>query len=320
MNFHIRAQEPADDEAVVTIFRETFPEFPHSSASDYRVVVNSWKRRGLEYRQYVAEADGRIVGCALVTPIESEEPALFYAEVNVRPDSRGQGIGSALFEQLASHGDELGFERVLGWIEENDLEAKAFAEAHGFAPYGPSEQQSRLYVPAANMAGFEGVEQTLADGGIRIELLEGYLADEDFMRRLHRVDMQSPRDVPSSVPWKDLAFEDWRDFAVLGPGRSGQWAWVALDGPVPVGLARLRLFQDHKANNAYTGVLASHRGRGIARALKCRTVRWCRDNGIEYIYTGNEVRNTRMLAINRSLGYEPLPKAIEVERRFSQTP
>jgi len=82
----------------------------------------------------------------------------------------------------------------------------------------------------------------------------------------------------------------------------------------PVGLARLRVYADRKANNAYTGVLSSHRGKGVARALKYRTVEWCRLNDIEYIYTGNEVKNTRMLAINRSLGYEMLPKAVEVER------
>jgi GNAT superfamily N-acetyltransferase len=78
-----------------------------------------------------------------------------------------------------------------------------------------------------------------------------------------------------------------------------------------VGLARLRR-QGNAAVNAYTAVDPAYRGRGIARALKLRTVLWARATGLEYLYTGNDIENRRMLAINSRLGYTPLPASVEM--------
>ncbi len=36
-------------------------------------------------------------------------------------------------------------------------------------------------------------------------------------------------------------------------------------------------------------------------------VDWARTSGITWLYTGNDARNTRMLAINARMGYDPLP-------------
>ena len=180
----------------------------------------------------------------------------------------------------------------------------------------PVSSSRAFTCPRLISAGFTGVEEGLRQEGVVIDALQSQADESGFMEAVYRLDMDSHRDVPSSVPWKDMAYDDWLDRAVKGPGRSPEWAWVAIDAGKPVGLARLRVYQDGKATNAYTGVRSSHRGRGIARALKNRTVTWSRNHGIEWIYTGNEARNTRMLAINASLGYEPLPKAVEVERRF----
>jgi GNAT superfamily N-acetyltransferase len=66
------------------------------------------------------------------------------------------------------------------------------------------------------------------------------------------------------------------------------------------------------AGNGLTAVDADYRGRGIARALKFKTIEWARENGIETIYTENDLENHRMLAINVSLGYKPLPPEVEL--------
>jgi GNAT superfamily N-acetyltransferase len=87
-----------------------------------------------------------------------------------------------------------------------------------------------------------------------------------------------------------------------------------VDGERPVGLARLQRKGQNAAFNAYTGVDRAYRGRGIARALKQRTIEWSRQNGVDFHYTGNDTENKRMLAINIQLGYQLLGAMIEVSK------
>jgi GNAT superfamily N-acetyltransferase len=316
MTISLRPYESRDAAPTVALFCSSFLVFPHGTAEEFQISVDSWGTRGLANHALVAEAEDRVVGYGVVVEILSEEPGLFYVEATVDPDFRRRGIGARLLQAVETYGAELKATRLVGWVHDTYEHAAAFSKVQGYEPNGASEQTSRLHVPTAHLDGFERVEQALRHDGVDIDLLADHADDENFMRQVYRVDMDSHRDVPSSVPWKDLSYEEWLGIGVYGPGRSPQWAWVGVEGGVPIGLARLRLYAAEKAaDNAYTGVLASHRGQGIARALKNRTVAWSRENGVEWIYTGNEARNVRMLAINRSLGYQFLPRAIEVEKR-----
>jgi len=49
------------------------------------------------------------------------------------------------------------------------------------------------------------------------------------------------------------------------------------------------------------------RGRGIALALKLLAIACARRYGVTYISTNNDSENAPMLAINRTLGYQPEP-------------
>jgi GNAT superfamily N-acetyltransferase len=99
-----------------------------------------------------------------------------------------------------------------------------------------------------------------------------------------------------------------------GVGKSLHTFWLAMEGDTPAGVARLRINVPGLAWNGYTGVDPAYRGRGIARALKLRTILWAQENGIERIFTGNDMTNHRMLSINISLGYEALPADIQLVR------
>jgi GNAT superfamily N-acetyltransferase len=61
-----------------------------------------------------------------------------------------------------------------------------------------------------------------------------------------------------------------------------------------------------------TAVARSHRGRGIAMALKQTVIDWARANGLTALETGNDVDNAPMRAVNARLGYEPMPDEIFV--------
>lgn len=315
MTFQIRPQEFEDDASVVEVLAECTPLFPRPSVDDYRFEVAEGEKANLINRRFVAVKGATVIGAADVVQEDPDESGLFFVSVSVRPAEQGKGVGSALTGEITALKDELSYGRTVVWVEERE-EYVAFARKFGFAPDGAGEQLSRLHVPTANLTGFEGVESLLFHQRISIDLLGDRVHDLDFMRQLHAVDMSAHRDIPSTVAWKDSDLDRWLRVIVTGPGRSPDWCWVALADGVPIGLARLRIYANRKAGNAFTGVLSSHRGKGIARALKFRTIEWSIRNGVEYIYTGNEFRNERMLAINKSLGYEPLPRYIEMERHW----
>jgi GNAT superfamily N-acetyltransferase len=234
----------------------------------------------------------------------------------VDPEQWGQGVGRRLWERLAQRLSDLGALRVYGVVREDLPGSRAWAERRGFVPTGNADRESRLDVRRANLDGFEGVEDQLKREGIRIATVAQIgLDDEAFLRRLHAMEVAAIRDIPTSetIASDPIPYDLWKGEMFGTPWRSADTFWVALDGDEPVGLARLRVFETAPAAyNGFTATAAAYRGRGIARALKLRTIQWCREQGIDYIYTGNHVENRRMLDINIRLGYQPLPGGIEL--------
>ena len=83
---------------------------------------------------------------------------------------------------------------------------------------------------------------------------------------------------------------------------------LAAAGDEYVGLAAVGYFEDQNyMYNNITGVLRDYRGRKIAQALKLLTIRYAQAYGAATIRTSNDSENAPMLAINRKLGYKPLP-------------
>jgi RimJ/RimL family protein N-acetyltransferase len=64
----------------------------------------------------------------------------------------------------------------------------------------------------------------------------------------------------------------------------------------------------------FTGTVASHRGRGIARAVKMETLAQAIELGVDSVRTDNDQRNVAMLHINEDLGYTPRPAFATYEK------
>ncbi len=93
---------------------------------------------------------------------------------------------------------------------------------------------------------------------------------------------------------------------------------MALDGEEIVGVTYLVRRPGGDAEVGDTGVLRSHRRRGIARALKMMATRCAAEQGFRYVYTDNRADNAGMLAINTQLGFVPGDVIVVFEKTFSK--
>jgi L-amino acid N-acyltransferase YncA len=312
----IRPATPDDHQAVMDIYNRIHHDTLPVSLEDYRAYLAD-RERDVRIETWVADQNGKIVGSFDVAEQwTAREPGVFMVYLEVGEGHRGHGIGRKLYAHLLERARELGVRRFYTQIREDDARSMAFAEARGLKPNGLAERSSRLKVHDARLVDFAGAEEQLASQGIIIRTLaEIGTDDETFMRALHSMSEAASCDVPLPEPFDPRPFEYWVEHVLGFPGNSPEWCWVATHDRKPVGIARLRV-QGNAAGNAFTGVAREYRGRGIARGLKLRSVLWARDNGVEYIYTGNDVANPRMLDINMRMGYELLPGTIEMQKDF----
>jgi mycothiol synthase len=212
-----------------------------------------------------------------------------YAMVRVRPAARRQGVGSALLGALQQP-------RLWGRIREGDDGSLAFAAAHGFAEITRDIEVLLQVKPG--------------DGGCRDDVIE--LGDEHLPGAYAVVAEAMPE---TAVPQVAAAppYEEW-----LEKERHSHRAvtFVALDGVEVVGYAGLTLLEGmpNRLENYLTAVKKSHRGRGIAKALKWAEIAWAAEHGYTEIVSDMVADNAAMRAVNRALGYVEQPAWIVVER------
>jgi GNAT superfamily N-acetyltransferase len=143
-------------------------------------------------------------------------------------------------------------------------------------------------------------------------------------------------DLPARDPdwqrhWYDLECECWLDVPLPEPptvGRFEEFAsrfdspnyeprahFIALDDGKYVGLAGFWIssVQKEKLYTGLTGVVRSHRRKGIATALKVRAARFARDYGATIIETDNEEHNP-MFDLNLELGFVAQPAWLDFRK------
>ncbi len=301
----IRPRVPADDLRIVEIHHRLESGGLPLTVDEYR---DRAQRAGGEH--FVVEQNAGVVGHgALDHAWWTGRPDVYMLTIQMDRDRWNRGFGSRLYDVLLERATALACVRLLAWIRQDLPESEGFARRRGFKPTGQVIEESRLDVETVDLTGYGGLDERLQSQGMRVVLLSQLPhQDECFLHALHYVATQG-RGTPS--------FDTWRREALLGPGLSPEWHWVALHGAQPIGLTYLKRYGPDAAENDYTGVAREYWGHGIARALKLRTVQWARQNGVWYLYTSSEVGNRRMLDINTRLGYRPLGRRVEMMKDLS---
>lgn len=125
----IRLAGPTDRESLRAMYEEFKPR-PASLGLPPRVRIDEWLDRLATSANFLACADGKLVGHAVLCAEDGTgEVAVF-----VHQDYRGQGVGRQLLLTLVEEGRRLGLRRIWGMTELDNVPMLALAQAVGFIP------------------------------------------------------------------------------------------------------------------------------------------------------------------------------------------
>jgi RimJ/RimL family protein N-acetyltransferase len=247
-----------------------------------------------EQRLLLAELGGEVVGSGAANRSDLGGAALFP---RVLPAFRRRGFGTTLLRALATRAESLGHAEAGSLVD--DEGSLAFAERFGFRETGRQIEQVRAIA--------EREERPRAPDGVRLVSL---VERPELRGRTYReLALQAFEDMPTPSP-VSIGSEQWEREWITWP----EGSFVALAGDEIVGCAGLIRDDDRpdRAENSLTAVRRDWRGRGLARALKERTIAWAAEQGLREIYTWTQTGNENMRAVNERLGYVTRNVAISV--------
>lgn len=271
---------------------------------------------GWDRPKWVAEdGHGQVVAYAIAWRAPWTEPGALIHTVVVDPESRGKGIGRALYDALYQWAIEVKASRLIDFMRETDEMSIAFAERRGYV------KERLSFESVLDLASFDG--GSLYDSineaeraGIRFVTLaeEPGEASERKLYELYKITHPDIPGYSGSFPW----FEEWKKWSIGLTGVRPEWIHIAKDGDRYIGVVTLQQNEQTRAMyHEYTGVLPEYRGRRIALALKMLGVQTARACGVPYLRTHNDSMNGPMLRINRDLlGFRAEPGNYKMVREL----
>lgn len=296
---------------VVAIHNAVEPDNPDS--------VTGWKHwdenREPQYlfRRYVAERQGQVVAFgAYGHTAWSHQPDKYFVNVMVHPRAQGWGIGSAFYDFIMGRLARLKPAKLVSYTRENRPLAMRFLETRGFKPVMRVEV-SRLESAEFDSTRYAEKLERVRAAGIEIKTLaELMVKDPDWKEKAYEVEWQCLQDVPSVDEFTKRSIEAFEKQTLQHPCLLPDAWFIAVDGDRYVGLSVLwrNLATDKLLNTGLTGVLRSHRRRGIATAMKVRAIQYAQAHGNAALDTDNE-ENNPMFRLNLDLGFRPQPAFLD---------
>ena len=213
--------------------------------------------------------------------------------------------------------DKLGDKDIISYCaewNEYQKEQTAFFIAQGFEVV-MRYPSSELVLADFDFARFEPVVAKVKAEGIEIISVEELKTrDNDWIRTIWALEVELDKDVPTPEETLPMSYDVFVKKVENNPRWDMAQMFVAVDGDKPIGLTRAILphVGTQRFGTGMTGVLRSHRRRGIATALKVVSLRAMLDAGGEVIETDNE-ENNPMYQINMQLGFKPIEAWVDYE-------
>ncbi len=324
MNLHFRAFEDRDYERLAEIGAAIQPH-TSSTAQSLRYRDATLEPRVRMVRMVAETETNMVVGAGQLMHIWwAYHPRRYLMRLEVDPAWQHHGIGSALFDRLLAELTSWGADLVRTEAPSLRPAALAFLEHRGFREWR-RRWESSLDVATAIVDKLVEAHERVLSGGITITTY----ADEATRRggqlahEVYTADTLFGSDEPAQAidDGSDaMSFERFAATQLDSPDVLPSAHFLALDEERIVGVSRLRRDSRHAdvLYQEFTGTHPEYRGRGIAQALKLRTVQYARENGYRQIRTSNDSTNAPMLHINDAIGFKRKAPTIIFERRFDE--
>jgi GNAT superfamily N-acetyltransferase len=271
---------------------------------------------GVYYRHFVLEHAGETVGHGFVVQAYwVDAPGRYRIEVAIRPKFQSRGFGKTMYAFLLDHLAKRNPQYFYAYSREDKPRALRFLLERGFSQT-QRNPVSRLDLTAFDFATYQTKLQRVAESGLRVVTLrELRETDPNWLDKLFEMRWQVLQDIPRTFEPKRGTVDAFVKAEIERPDVSADMWFIALDGDRYVGYSFywLSTIDPQKIYTAVTGVVRSHRKKGVATALKMAGFRAAQTRSITEIETDNDESNP-MYQINLRMGFVPQPAWLTWEK------
>jgi GNAT superfamily N-acetyltransferase len=313
----VRPAAPADYPALVAVGKASYPDYGET-VEEWRHWDKTWDHSKYFKLRLVAEDAGRIVGYGVVNHMRwAFVPTKYRVDITVLPKDRRRGHGTALYDDLAAAVAERGARVIAASAKESMADGVRFLTKRGYREV-KRDWESRLFMNGFDSGRFATADGRVTKQGIRIVALADEMQrDTAALQKAFELNEDCRMDIPSVDPPTRHTFDEFRGDDIDAPNALLDAFFIAIDKDGRyLGVSNMFRSLENPTFlwQGITGVRRDARGRGIAMALKLRTVQYAIDRGIEHIKTWNDVHNKPMLSINEALGFAKQPVWVSYEK------
>ena len=317
--YRARPFEDADREPIVAEGNAEAHPMEAETADEWR----HWDAMSADasrLRVTLVAPDGSVAGTAVINAGMTPLPdGAQHAHIRVHRAHRRRGIGSALLDALESEARRRNAPRLLSGASAAKPFALDWAAKRGFREIGRrimSYIELASYDPGRWREPLDRVKRE----GIRLRPFAEVLAERDdagrerFWHELYEAEGPMWDDIPFSTPMPHWPFERFYQLMVTSGQLLNDLSIVAYDDGTIAGFTATGDRAKRDGWTYMTGVARTHRGRGIAMALKVEAIDRAKAAGRRAMCTVNDEPNKAMRSVNIKLGYQAVPDSVELEK------
>lgn len=311
----IRNFTPDDYQHLMTIHNACYPDEP-VAPDDYLNGDKQNNQLECKFKRWLVEVDHQMVAWADYCQYPREyHPNKFQLNINVLPEYQRQGIGTHLYQTICddlAHYDP----QVLRISARDDKPGGAFLGQLGFEAYFHA-RIAALDLQTFDVSSYPDPDTKIESLGLQIKtLIELEASDPDIYRKIWDADWEITRDEPGSEDDTRSTYESLHAWFTTDKNLLHDGYFLVMDGEDIVGMTffNKQSADEYSLMTGMTGVKRPYRRKGVATALKVRSIVYAKAHGYHTIKTQNEIRNAPMININNQLGFTAQPAWIRYEK------